>query len=224
MKNIIGVEKMGYVYNGESYKNLECIKFIDKLNRDREIIIMGESLLVKEYNVIEIKDSLDKYIEDAIIKDFSLGDDLLFHYEFIKVSSKVYVYSIKKGIAVERVAVGARNISVTPIQFKIKDYIYKKMRSCRNYIAVAKIRDLYYLVSVDQGIIINGFAYDDFENVISELDKYEYSSKDIIIDTDISMIGKSVIKSINEIMYLKIGEVINGKLFKKQKFYAKKIH
>ncbi|MGL5352240.1 MAG: hypothetical protein ACRDA5_02825 [Clostridium sp.] len=224
MKNIIGIEKMGYVFKGESYRNLDCIKFIDKLSADREIIIMGEPLLVKEYNVKENKESLERYIEDAITKDFSLGDDLLFHYEFLKVNNKVYIYSIKKGIAVEKVVIGARSISVTPIQFKVKEYISKKMRSCRNYIAIAKIRDLYYLINVEQGIIINGFVNEEFENIIKELQKYEYCSKEVIIDSNITMVGKSIIQSINEIMYLKIGEVINGKLFEKQKFYTKKLY
>ncbi|MGL5085216.1 MAG: hypothetical protein ACRC68_05790, partial [Clostridium sp.] len=76
---------------------------------------MGESLLIKEYSVKENRDSLERYIEDAITKDFSLGNDLLFHYEFIRGNSKVYIYSIKKGVAVERVVIGARSISVTPI-------------------------------------------------------------------------------------------------------------
>lgn len=224
IKNIIGIEKSGYVFRGEQYKSLEFTKFIDKLHNDREIIIMGEPLLVKDYSITEGKDSLEKYIENSIVKDFSLSDDLLFHYEFMKAKNKIYIYSIKKGISVEKVVEGARNIIVTPIQFKVKEYISKKIKKCKDYIVIANIRELYYLVNVEQGIIINGFVNGDFENVIKELQKYEYTGKEVIIDSNINMIGKDIIKSINEIMYLKIGENINGKLFGKQKFYSKKIY
>ena len=223
MKNIVGVEKQGYIYKGALYDYIDHMKLNEKLGGNREAVIMEEPLLVKVYNFEESKVSLEKFVEDIIIKDFSVGDDLLFHYDFIKGINKIYVYSIKKGIAVEKIAYGANILSVVPIQFKIKDFINNKLKRYRNFISITKIRGIYYLINVEDGFIINGFVNKDIDNVFKELEKYIEINKEVIFDISININEKNRIGDLKEIQYLKIGETINEKLFKKQKFYTKKL-
>lgn len=225
MTNIVAVESDGYTYKGNFYENSQYVNLNKKLGKDREIIIFDESILVKIYNLGENKDSLEKFVEDNIVKDFLIGDDLLFHYDFMKSIDKVYVYSIKKGIAVERVIEGSSSISVVPIQFKIKDFINNKFKRCRNFISITKIRDMYYLINVEDGFIVNGLVNESLDIIFKELSKYMKNNKEIIFDNSINVSDNitSEMKTIKEIQYLKIGEAINEKLFKKQKFYTKKL-
>lgn len=223
MKNIIGVEKNGYVHKGELYGYTEYMKLNEKLGANREVIIMAEPLLVKVYDFENIKNSLEKFVEDVIIKDFSVGDDLLFHYEYIKRINKLYIYSIKKGDVVEKVTCGTKNISVVPIQFKIKEFINNKLKRCRNFISIIKLRDMYYLINVENGFIINGLVNEEIDNIFYELPKYIKINKEIIFDISIDLNDKKGIEELKEIHYLKIGEGINEQLFKKQKFYTKKL-
>ena len=224
MGNIVGVEKHGYTYRGEFYEYRDYRNLNEKLGSNREIVILGEPLLVKVYNFEENKNSLEKFIEEIIIKDFSVGDDLLFHYDFMKGINKVYVYSIKKGIAVEKIIDGAKSISVIPIQFKIKELINNKLKRYRNFISISKIRDIYYLINVEDGVIINGLVDENIDNAFKELSKYIKINKEVIFDRSINIDMKNEIEDIKEIQYLKIGETINEKLFKKQKFYTKKLY
>lgn len=223
MKNIVGVEKQGYIYKEDLYEYTDHMKLNEKLGGDREVVIMGEPLLVKVYNFEESKVSLEKFVEDIIIKDFSVGDDLLFHYDFIKGINKIYVYSIKKGIAVEKIAYGAKSLSVVPIQFKIKDFINNKLKSYRNFISITKIRGMYYLINVEDGFIINGFVNEEIDNIFKEFPKHIKINKEVIFDRSINVNEKNKIEDLKGIQYLKIGETINEKLFEKQKFYTKKL-
>lgn len=223
MENIIGVDRNGYIYKGEFYGYTEYRELAEKLSGNREIVILGESLLVKVYDFEESKNSLEKFVDDIIIKDFSVGNDLLFHYDFMKGINKVYVYSIKKGIAVEKIIEGAKIISVVPVQFKIKELINNKLKRYRNFISISKIRDIYYLINVEDSFIINGVASEDIDNIFREISKYEKVNKEFIFDRSIDVNIKKEIKDIKEIQYLKIGESINENLFKKQKFYTKKL-
>lgn len=223
MGNIIGVDRNGYIYKGEFYGYTEYRELVEKLSGNREIVILGESLLVKVYNFEESKNSLEKFVDDIIIKDFSVGNDLLFHYDFMKGINKVYVYSIKKGIAVEKIIEGAKIISVVPVQFKIKELINNKLKRYRNFISISKIRDIYYLINVEDSFIINGVASEDIDNIFREISKYEKVNKEFIFDRSIDVNIENEIKDIKEIQYLKIGESIDENLFKKQKFYTKKL-
>ena len=223
MGNIIGVDRNGYIYKGEFYGYTEYRELVEKLSGNREIVILGESLLVKVYNFEESKNSLEKFVDDIIIKDFSVGNDLLFHYDFMKGINKVYVYSIKKGIAVEKIIEGSKIISVVPVQFKIKELINNKLKRYRNFISISKIRDIYYLINVEDSFIINGVASEDIDNIFREISKYEKVNKEFIFDRSIDVNIENEIKDIKEIQYLKIGESIDENLFKKQKFYTKKL-
>lgn len=223
IKTIVGVEKFGYIYKGNQYKYNDYMQLNEKLGVDREIVIMGEPLLVKVYNFEKSKSPLDNFVEDIIVKDFSIGEDLLFHYEFIKQLNKIYVYSIKKGVAVEKITVGCKSLNVVPIQFKIKEFINKKFKRYRTFIAIAKIRNIYYLVNVEDGFIINGLVHEDKDIIFNELHKYFKIDKEVILDRSISVDDENKVKELRVIQYLKIGEAINEKIFEKQKFYTKKL-
>lgn len=223
MRDIVGIEKNGYIYKGELYAYTDYLNLNEKLGGYREVVIMGEVLWVKVYNFEENEITIESFIEDLIIKDFLTGEDLLFNYEFIKSESKIYIYSIKKGIAVEKITVGAKSLDVVPVQFKIKEIINNNLKGYRNFLVIAKIRSIYYLINVENGLIINGLVNGNIDIIFKELPKYITNNKEIIVDRLIDMKENNEVKELKNIQYLKIGETINEKLFKKQKFYTKKI-
>lgn len=223
MKNIVGVEKGRYIYRGEVYEDTGHINLNRKLGSYREVIIMGEALWVKVYSFSENETSIEKFVEDIITKEFLAGEDLLFHYEFIKLENKVYIYSIKKGVAVEKITIGAKNLDIVPVQFKIKELINNKLKKYRNFIAITKIRGIYYLINVEGGLIINGLVNENIDVIFNELPKYININKEIIVDREINIKENNKDEYLKNIQYLKIGEIVDEKLFKKQKFYTKKI-
>lgn len=223
MRKVVGLEKAGYIHKGDLYGHTEHIKLNEKLGLEIEVIIMGEPLLIKVYDFENNKISLEKFVEDIIEKDFSFGNDLLFHYEFIKSINKVYIYSIKKGVEVEKVICGAKSVLVAPIQFKIKEFINSKLKKCKNFISITKLRNIYYLINVENNFIINETVNEDIDNILKEIFKHTKFNKEIIFDTSINLSDKEGIEELKDIQYLKIGERLNEQLFKKQKFYTKKL-
>lgn len=223
MKSIVGVEKSGYIYKGEVYEHKDNMKLNAKLGGDREVVILGEVLLIKIYNFKESETLIEKFIEENITKDFLSGEDLLFHYEYVKSKNKIYVYSIKKGVEVEKITVGAKKLEIVPVQFKIKELVNNKLKKCRSFISIAKIRGVYYLINVEDGYIINGLVNENIDNIFIEIPKYVNVNKEIVIDITITIEENNEVEELKNIQYLKIGEIINEKLLKKQKFYTKKI-
>lgn len=223
MGKIVSVEKNGYIHEGFHYDYKECGKLIKKLGTNREIVILEESLLVKVYDFEISKNSIEKFVDNIITKDFTTNQDLLFHYDFIKAVNKVYVYSIKKGLVVEKIINGAKNISILPIQFKIKKIINIKLKKYKNFISITKIKDSYYLINVEENFIINGVVNENIDKVLKEFFKYNKVDKAIIFDKSIELDLEDKLQDIKEIKYLKIGELINEKVFKKQKFYTKRL-
>lgn len=224
MINVIGVEKNRYVYNGDMYEIKEDTELVNKIGRNIKIIILEEPLLIKTYKFEGENNILDEYVDEVISRDFSLDDDLLFHYEYSKTNKIVFVYSVKKLKIVELIIKRVRTLEIIPIQFFIKGEIYKRLRGCRNYVSLTKIKEMYYIINVVNGYILNTYVTKSKEEMNSYVNKHKTDLNDIILDYNLNKDEEIEDFKFKSIKYLKIGELVNERLFKKQRFYSRKLY
>ncbi|MBX7385213.1 hypothetical protein K4H63_00270 [Clostridium chauvoei] len=143
---------------------------------------------------------------------------MLFHYEYFKKNNLVYIYSIKRGLTVEKLSKDAKKLKVIPIQFLIKDLINRKFKKYKDIISITKFRDIYYLTSIKNKMIVDCDILDINKDINDILVSYG-SNNLIVLDDDIKeKIDTSKFKLIN---FLKIGEIIDERIYKKQRLYTK---
>lgn len=145
MKSVVTVENNKMFYKGIGYKDSDIKEVFKELSKNIGFVILGEELRIRSYDILEGIKDINKYIEELILRDFIKDPDCLFHYEISKVDKEVILYGIRGGKIIEKASRAAGNISVIPIQFLLKEYIYKKNKSYKNYISIVRIKDLYYI-------------------------------------------------------------------------------
>lgn len=199
----VAIMKNIYLYKGNEYNNFNIDTLIKKLGRKRNIIILSEQLFIKKYN-IEEKTNIEKFIDNKILEDFSDKDDLLFHYEYVKKYNCVYLYSIRC-IGLNRLYSNIESLTVKPIQFFIKDLILKTKNKFKSFIAVYKLKELYYVVDINEEIIINSYILNKEEEVKKLIKE---TNKTIVMDNNLKELDL-----IKEKVYINIGDKIYERLF-----------
>ncbi|MBX7352610.1 hypothetical protein K4H33_01040 [Clostridium chauvoei] len=218
MKNIVEIQGRECIYKGNTLKSKDELELIKILNKNLEIIIIGEPLLIKIYDFNKDDKNLEEFIEENLEKEFLVNSDMLFHYEYFKKNNLVYIYSIKRGLTVEKLSKDAKKLKVIPIQFLIKDLINRKFKKYKDIISITKFRDIYYLTSIKNKMIVDCDILDINKDINDILVSYG-SNNLIVLDDDIKeKIDTSKFKLIN---FLKIGEIIDERIYKKQRLYTK---
>lgn len=199
----VAIMKNIYLYKGNEYNTFNIDTLIKKLGRKRNIIILSEQLFIKKYD-IEEKTNIERFIDNKILEDFSNKDDLLFHYEYVKKYNCVYLYSIRC-IGLNRFYSNIESLTVKPIQFLIKDLILKTKNKFKSFIAIYKLKELYYVVDINEEIIINSYILNKEEEVKEIIQEI---NKTIVIDNNLKELDL-----IKEKVYINIGDKINERLF-----------
>lgn len=205
MESIIGIIKDRYIFKGEEYSTLNLRDLLDKLNKNRKIIIFDENILIKKYK-FEGK-NLEKFIDDKIKDEFSNREELLFHYEYIKKENIVFLYSTKNILSKELYK-NVRTLEINPIQFWIKNYLCKNYK-IKDYLAILKFNNNYYLIDVAQGIVVNSFLYSHLDELKKKINE-DNKNKIIVIDFLVSEL-----KFNKDFIVGKAGEVLYEKIYKK---------
>ncbi|WP_418222516.1 hypothetical protein [Clostridium isatidis] len=205
MESIIGIIKDRYIFKGEEYSTLNLRDLLDKLNKNRKIIIFDENILIKKYK-FEGK-NLEKFIDDKIKDEFSNREELLFHYEYIKKENIVFLYSTKNILSKELYK-NVRTLEINPIQFWIKNYLCKNYK-IKDYLAILKFNNNYYLIDVAQGIVVNSFLYSHLDELKKKINE-DNKNKIIVIDSLVSEL-----KFNKDFIVGKAGEVLYEKIYKK---------
>lgn len=205
MESIIGIIKDRYIFKGEEYSTLNLRDLLDNLNKNRKIIIFDENILIKKYK-FEGK-NLEKFIDDKIKDEFSNREELLFHYEYIKKENIVFLYSTKNILSKELYK-NVRTLEINPIQFWIKNYLCKNYK-IKNYLAILKFNNNYYLIDVAQGIVVNSFLYSHLDELKKKINE-DNKNKIIVIDSLVSEL-----KFNKDFIVGKAGEVLYEKIYKK---------
>lgn len=189
-KDKLYFKNVEYDYN--TFKSL-----LNSINKKIRIIISSEKIFIKKYNYPEEKIKIEKYIDNKISEDFSDKSNLLFHYEVEKNKRYVYLYSMRSD-RINNLFHGAKELIIEPIQFKVKNLVFKKLRKHKLILVYYKIKELNHLINIEDGFITDSLITESFEEVNSYIN--ERSDYVLVIDKNLKDIK---IENIN--YYLDLG-------------------
>lgn len=180
-----------YYYKNVEYSEETLDILIKNLRKKRKILLYSETIFIKKYNYPDIK--IEKYMDDKINEDFKNKDNFLFHYEINKEDKSIYLYSLRNN-KIKYLYRNAMELSIEPIQFKIKDRIVKKYSKNKKNFIIYKIEKVYSLLVIENTLIIDSISSEDFNEIKAYIhknknaqsvlvaDKYIVEDKDIKID------------------------------------------
>ncbi|WP_288221303.1 hypothetical protein [uncultured Clostridium sp.] len=194
----INVYNDKYYYKKIEYNENTVDVLINKLGKKRKVILYCENIFIKKY--IYLGNKVEKYIEEKINEDFTNKNNLLFHYELDKENKVIYLYSLRNDkfrILYE----DAIELSIEPIQFKVKNLIVKKYRGNKDFLIIYKVKNLYNVLTIENCLITDLIMNKSF----SELEGYinDKRRKDTILVVD------KYIKESEEIKDIEIDYFIN---------------
>jgi len=217
-KSIVIIKKNLFIYNGEEY-DFDKVNDIDNLVKSNvKVVILEEELYVKQFKS-EIKENkMREFIDYKISNDFPQNGDVL--YDFEKNNNIIAIYYLKGAKRIEKITEMAKNIEVKPIQFIIKDVMKKILKTnIFNCKVIIKLTGYYYYISFKEGLFYYGLVEKDKEIVLDKISGND-DFGEIYVDNslcDLSLTNKFKIIKMN------IGELINEKIYEKQRFYSRKI-
>lgn len=188
MISSIGVYENKYLYKNKEYDKFNVKLLVEELSRKRRIIILSQSIFIKKYSIYNKRINIEKFIEKKIIEDFSDKTNLLFHYEFIRESKHIYIYSIRYD-NIMKLCEGCSYLEIKPIQFLIQKYILKSIKKSKFSIIICKINDLFYLLNMEAGAIENSIVTKNISEIDLFLRNHKDDKKIVIIDKNIKDIA-----------------------------------
>lgn len=217
-KSIVILKKNLFIYNQEEYDFDKVNDMIHLLKSNIKIIILEENLYVKQFADEIKRNKMYKFIDYKINNDFPQNGDIL--YDFEKNNKFITIYYIKGAKRIEKISEIGKNIEVRPIQFIVRDVIIKILKNniftCK---VLIKVNEYYYYMSFKEGLFYYGLVEKGKEIVLDKIiqnDDFGELYLDNTID-DLSLTNKFKIIKMN------IGELINEKIYEKQRFYSRKI-
>lgn len=209
MISSIGVYENKYLYKNKEYDKFNVKLLVEELSKKRRIIILSQAIFIKKYRIYNKRINIEKFIEKKIIEDFSDKTNLLFHYEFIKESKYIYIYSIRYD-NIMKLCEDCSYLEINPIQFLIQKYILKNIKKSKFSIIMCKINDLFHLINMEAGAIENSIVTKNISDIDLFLKNYKDDNKMLIIDKNIKDITIDTYDYI-----IDIGEKFYEEIFRK---------
>lgn len=186
---------------------------------DLKLIIFEEDLYGKQF-VCNVKgNQIYKFVENKINSDFMQNGDIL--YDFQKNNNIITIYYIKGAKRIEKIAEMAVNLEVKPIQFIAKEVMEKFFHNKKfNCNLLVKLQEYYYYMEFKDGLFYGGLVSEERDVVFNRIIQNN-KLKEIYLDSGIEeklFISKDI-KSIK----VNLEELINEKIYKKQRLYTRKI-
>ena len=217
-KSIVIIKRNLFIYNGEEYDFDKVNEMNNLLKSNLKIIILEEELYVKQFKSEIKRNKMYDFIDYKINNDFPQNGDVL--YDFEKNNNIIAIYYIKGAKRIEKISEIAKNIEVKPIQFIVKDVMKKILKTnIFNCKVIIKLNEYYYYISFKEGLFYYGLVEKDKEIVLNKISQND-DFGEIYVDNslyDLSLTNKFKIIKIN------IGELINEKIYEKQRFHSRKI-
>lgn len=216
-KTIILISKKNFIFNNEEYEFDKIKEMSHLFKSNMKIIILQEDLYVKQF-VENVKNrKINEFVNKKINNDFPQTGDLL--YDFEKVNNRIAIYSLKGARRVECLSSRARSLEVKPIQVIIKEIIFKILRKNNlNIEVLTEYKGYYYLTSFKDGLFNYGIVNENQELI---LDSIIENSDFEEIYTDENTFNKVSPNDKLKIIKLNLGELINEKIYEKQKFHSR---
>jgi hypothetical protein len=217
-KSIVIIKKNLFIYNGEEYDFDKVNEMNNLLKSNLKIIILEEELYVKQFKNEIKRNKMYDFIDYKINNDFPQNGDIL--YDFEKNNNIIAIYYIKGAKRIEKISEIAKNIEVKPIQFIVKDVMMKILKTnIFNCKVIIKLNEYYYYISFKEGLFYYGLVEKDKEIVLDKINQND-DFGEIYVDNslcELSLTNKFKIIKMN------IGELINEKIYEKQRFHSRKI-
>lgn len=217
-KSIVIIKKNSFIYNEEEYDFDKVNDMNNLLKSNIKIVIVEEELYVKQFESNLKRNKMHDFINYKINNDFPQNGDIL--YDFERNNNLISIYYIKGAKRIEKVSEIAKNIEVKPIQIIVKEVMIKILKNnifdCK---VLTKFMGYYYYISFKNGLFNNNYIEKDKERVLDTIiENGDFG--EIYIDNsldDLSLANKFKIIKIN------IGELINEKIYQKQRFHSRKV-
>jgi hypothetical protein len=217
-KSIVIIKKNLFIYNGEEYDFDKVNEMNNLLKSNLKIIILEEELYVKQFKSEIKRNKIYDFIDYKINNDFPQNGDIL--YDFEKNNNIIAIYYIKGAKRIEKISEIAKNIEVKPIQFIVKDVMMKILKTnIFNCKVIIKLNEYYYYISFKEGLFYYGLVEKNKEIVLDKISQND-DFGEIYVDNslcELSLTNKFKIIKMN------IGELINEKIYEKQRLHSRKI-
>ena len=218
-KAIVLMKKNHFIYNGEEYDFDRISETNNLLKCNIKIIILEEELYAKQFTSNIKGNQIYKFVEHKINNDFLQNGDIL--YDFQKSNKIIAIYYIKGAKRIEKLSESASNIEVKPIQFIAKE-VMEKVLSNENFTCnlLVQFQEYYYYMVFKNGLFYSGFVNEERELVFNKIidnNELEEIYFDYNIEENLFVSKKFKVIKIN------LGELINEKIYEKQRFYSRKI-
>lgn len=218
-KSIILLNRNFFVYNGKEFDMDKIDEINYQFRSNIKIILLQENLYAKKFNEKLKRHKLYEFVDYKINNEFPQNGDILYDFE-IK-NNIIAIYSIKGAKRVEDLSKKAASLEVKPIQFIINEIMIRVLKNKKFSAKVlVKFREYYYFMSFTQGLFDFGVVNEDKNKIINAIDEM-CDLKEIYIDNS----AAGILCSNNEVkrIELNLGELINEKIYEKQKFYSRKV-
>ena len=217
-KSIVIMKKNIFIYNGEEYDFHKDNEMNNLLKANIKIVLLEEELYVKQFKSEIKRNKMYEFIDYKINNDFPQNGDIL--YDFEKNNNIIAIYYIKGAKRIEKISEIAKNIEVKPIQIIVKEVMMKILKNnIFNCKVLIKFNEHYYYISFKGGLFYYNYIEKDKEIV---LDKIVQNNDfgEMYVDTSL---GDLALTNKFNIIKINIGELINEKIYEKQRFHSRKI-
>lgn len=218
-KAVVLMKKNSFIYNGEEY-DFDRISEVDHLFKsDLKIIILEEELYAKQFvNNIE-GNQIYKFVENKINNDFMQNGDIL--YDFQKGSNIIAIYYIKGAKRIEKLSEVTGDLEVKPIQFIAKEVMEKVLNNESFTCSIlVNFQECYYYMVFKNGLFHSGIVNQEKDLIFSKIIANN-ELEELYLDYNIE--GNLLVSKKNKLIKINLGELINEKIYEKQRFYTRKI-
>lgn len=218
-KAVILMKKNSFIFNGEEYSfdRISEVRLLFKSGL--KIIILEEELYARQFvNNIE-GNKISKFVEYKINNDFMQNGDIL--YDFQKDNNIIAIYYIKGAKRIEKLSEAADELEVKPMQFIAKEVMETALNN-ENFTCslLIKFLECFYYMTFKNGLFYSGCVSKEADIISSKIIKNN-ELKEIYIDYNVEenlFVSKEI-----KLIKINLGELINEKIYEKQRFYTRKV-
>lgn len=230
-KSIIYIKKQSFIYKNKEYL-LNQYKELNKIiKKNKEFIILEEELYSRYFKKSLKKSHIYEYVEFKLKKEFYNNNDILYHYEYDTKTCEIVIHSIKGGKKIQLISNECDEIKVIPIQFIIKNTFMEILKEEKfNFNCVVYFLENYYYIDILDGKFYRTFVeknIDSLVNRIGDFGKFNgKNEKKFYVDSNLSHKDMVVLKNIKKeitVIHINCEDLLNEKIYKKQKLCSNRI-
>lgn len=189
-----------YYYKKIEYNKNTLDNLLSILKNKRKITLYTEDIFIKKYRYLGNK--ADKYVEQKINEDFSNKNNILFHYEIDKKNNNIYLYSLRND-NFKQIYNGAKELSIEPIQFKIRSKVVKRLGKDKNILILYKTNNSNVVIHVKKTFIIDLMISKNFEDVKNYIEEKRKDNVVLVVDEKIKDLKE--LQNINSNHFINLG-------------------